>query len=250
MIKIELTKSGDQIISDDQDQIKIEEINDESEDKNGYNIKEAERLFKEEVALDDLKKYQEAIECQDKAISINLKNDNAWFIKGYSFHFIQDSIECYDKAICINLKYDMAWNNKGYALHQLQKYPDAILCYDQALSININLQNYNEKLIKTQIYIQLIHYLNQGRNQKPNSYIWLHWKTDQMTQIIFRNNYQSYEALLYISYNNIKYVILINCPFLYCKDFLIFITYYKLTNQSLQNLLNLFTVQAEKNIFA
>ncbi|CAD8058037.1 unnamed protein product [Paramecium primaurelia] len=50
----------------------------------------------------------------------------------------QEAIECYDKAISINPKYDKAWYNKGYVLHQLQKYNDAISCYDQALSININ----------------------------------------------------------------------------------------------------------------
>ncbi|CAD8214016.1 unnamed protein product [Paramecium pentaurelia] len=52
--------------------------------------------------------------------------------------------------------------------------------------------------------VKLIHYLKQGRNQKQNSFIWLHWKKDQMTKITFRNNYQSYEALLYILDNNIK----------------------------------------------
>ncbi|CAD8174781.1 unnamed protein product [Paramecium pentaurelia] len=153
---IELTKNGDYIINGDQNQINIQQIIVESEDKKQQNIKEAERLLNEGVALNNLNKYQDAIECYDKAISINPKYDKAWSNKGDALNNLnkyQDAIECLDKAISINPKFDSAWNNKGsalnnlnkyqdaiecFALHKLQKYTDAISCYDQALSININ----------------------------------------------------------------------------------------------------------------
>ncbi|CAD8116753.1 unnamed protein product [Paramecium primaurelia] len=138
---IELTKNGDYIINADQNQINIQQIIGESEDKKQQNIKEAERLLKEGVALYNLNKYQDAIECYDKATSINPKYDIAWNNKGDALNNLnkyQDAIECLDKAISINPKFDIAWSNKGYALHNLQKYTDAISCYDQALSININ----------------------------------------------------------------------------------------------------------------
>ncbi|CAD8161821.1 unnamed protein product [Paramecium pentaurelia] len=114
---IELTKNGDFIISGNLDLIKIQEYNYKSEDKNEYNIKEAERLLNQGVASYNLYKYKEAI-------------------------------ECYDKAISINPKYDAAWSQKGYALHQLQKYNDAISCYDQALSIHINTLRLQRKGLK------------------------------------------------------------------------------------------------------
>ncbi|CAD8045608.1 unnamed protein product [Paramecium primaurelia] len=137
---IELRKNSDYNISADQNQIKIEEIIQESEDKKQQNIKQSERLLNEGWALNNLNKYQEAIECYDKAISINPKNDLAWSNKGWALNSLnkyQEAIECYDKAISFNPKYDFAWNNKGYALHKLQKYYDAISCYDQALSFRI-----------------------------------------------------------------------------------------------------------------
>ncbi|CAD8215554.1 unnamed protein product [Paramecium octaurelia] len=49
----------------------------------------------------------------------------------------QEAIECFDKAIAINPNNDNAWNNKGFALHNLQQYNYAILCYDQALYLQI-----------------------------------------------------------------------------------------------------------------
>ncbi|CAD8055916.1 unnamed protein product [Paramecium primaurelia] len=171
---IELTKNGDYI---NQNQIKIQQIIVENEDKKQQNIKEAERLLNEGVALYNLNKYQDAIECYDKAISINPNDDITWTNKGFALNNLnkykdaiesfdkaisinpkdditwtnkglalnnlnkyQDAIECYDEAISINPKYDKAWSNKGFALHKLQKYTDAISCYDQALSININHQ--------------------------------------------------------------------------------------------------------------
>ncbi|CAD8214280.1 unnamed protein product [Paramecium pentaurelia] len=138
---IDLTKSGDYIMSGDQYHNKIEEIVYESEDKKQQKIKEAERLLNEGMALRKLNKYQEAIECYSKAININPNYDKAWYNKGmalYNLNKYQEAIECYDKAITINPIYDTAWSNKGYALHQLQIYTDAISCYDQALSISIN----------------------------------------------------------------------------------------------------------------
>ncbi|CAD8214522.1 unnamed protein product [Paramecium pentaurelia] len=79
---IELAKSSDYIISGDQNLIKIEEINQESEEQKENNIKEAKRLLDQGVTLRKLNKYQEAIECYEKAISINPKYDKAWLNKG------------------------------------------------------------------------------------------------------------------------------------------------------------------------
>ncbi|CAD8214737.1 unnamed protein product [Paramecium octaurelia] len=115
-------------------------VNQQSEDqKNQLNFEDAQRLLNQGVALSNLKKYQEAIECYDKAISINPKQDLAWNNKGNSLNNLnkyEEAIECYDKAISINPKLDLAWNNKGNSLDDLYKYQEAIECYDKAISIN------------------------------------------------------------------------------------------------------------------
>ncbi|CAD8129465.1 unnamed protein product [Paramecium sonneborni] len=72
------------------------------------------------VVDNNLKKYQEAIECYDKALLINPKNDQIWNNKGHALRNLnkyQEAIECYDKALLINPQNDQALNNK--ALHYI-----------------------------------------------------------------------------------------------------------------------------------
>ena len=50
-----------------------------------------------------------------------------------------EAIQCYDKAIEIDANYADAWNNKGNALDNLGKYDEAIQCYDSAIEIDANM---------------------------------------------------------------------------------------------------------------
>jgi tetratricopeptide (TPR) repeat protein/tRNA A-37 threonylcarbamoyl transferase component Bud32 len=91
------------------------------------------------TALDDLGKYQEAIVCYDEALEINPRYAEAWSNKGntlYKLGKFQEAIVCYDEALEINPRYAEAWSNKGVALHGLGKHQEAIACYDKALEIN------------------------------------------------------------------------------------------------------------------
>jgi tetratricopeptide (TPR) repeat protein len=67
-------------------------------------------------------------------ISNNLKalTSFARFIL-YGFGRYTEAIECYDKALAINPKQDNALFNKGNALDRLEKYDEAIECYDKAI---------------------------------------------------------------------------------------------------------------------
>ena len=66
--------------------------------------KSAQEWFKEGNALDNLKRYEEAI-------------------------------AAYDQAIRLNPNYAVAYNNKGLALHNLKRYEEAIAAYDQAIRL-------------------------------------------------------------------------------------------------------------------
>jgi tetratricopeptide (TPR) repeat protein len=93
------------------------------------------------TALANLGKYQQAIECFDKAIEINPNDVNIWNSKGTAFHYLskyQQAIECFDKAIEINPNDADAWNAKGLSLDYLKKYQQAIECFDKAIEINPN----------------------------------------------------------------------------------------------------------------
>lgn len=48
----------------------------------------------------------------------------------------QEAIECYDRALEIHPAFAIAWQAKGVALHNLGRYDEALECYDRALSLD------------------------------------------------------------------------------------------------------------------
>ncbi len=93
------------------------------------------------LALAKLGKYEEAIECFDKAIELNPNFAPAWNNKGVALAKLgkyEEAIKCYDKALEIDPNYYYAWNNKGVALAKLGRYEEAIKCYEKAIQINPN----------------------------------------------------------------------------------------------------------------
>ena len=69
---------------------------------NATNQKE---LYENGILLHNLGKFEEAIECYDKALAIDPQNSNILSNKGLSLHNqgkFEEAIECYDKALAIN----------------------------------------------------------------------------------------------------------------------------------------------------
>ena len=90
------------------------------------------------IVLDDLGRYEEAIECYNKALEIDPDNAYVWNNKGVSLYHLgryEEAIECYNKALEIDPNYGDAWFNKGNALSKLGRYEEAIECFNRALSI-------------------------------------------------------------------------------------------------------------------
>ena len=69
------------------------------------------------------------------------KDAHAWDNEGKAL-FVQkkydEAIQCFNKAIELNPSYELAWNNKGTALYMLKRYKEAIKCFDEVLKINPN----------------------------------------------------------------------------------------------------------------
>ncbi|CAD8148198.1 unnamed protein product [Paramecium pentaurelia] len=159
-------KSEHQFNYDYQNNIKIEEINQEINDNMQQNNQDPQIMIDKGQQLSKLQKYEEAIECFDKAILMDSKLLSPYLNKGQTLKRLkkyQEAIECYDKAIQINPKSSPAWNNKGNwlsiilfnkiqrsiivlrksnwlnkgnSLKRLNKYEDAIECFDKVISIN------------------------------------------------------------------------------------------------------------------
>ncbi len=90
-------------------------------------------------ALHSLQRYEEALACLDQVLEINQNGLTAWYNKGYALDKLQrhdKAIICYDQALKIDPKHVNAWHNKGNSLNELQRHDEAIVCYDQALEID------------------------------------------------------------------------------------------------------------------
>ena len=100
--------------------------------------------LKKGIALEILKKHDEAIKACDKAIEVNPQNSNAWNNKGFALDHLNkpdEAIKAYEKAIEVNPQNSNAWNNKGFALSSLGKYDEAIEAFDKAIEINSQIRS-------------------------------------------------------------------------------------------------------------
>jgi len=101
------------------------------------------------LELSELGRYEEAIDCYNKALEINPEYKEAWVNKGKvlaidtyfeltsgNLEKYEEVIDCYDKAIEIDPGYIEAYENKGNALDILGKYEEAIESYNKILEIN------------------------------------------------------------------------------------------------------------------
>jgi tetratricopeptide (TPR) repeat protein len=62
----------------------------------------------------------------------------------------EDSLECFDKALKLDPNYADAWYNKGFTLFNTGNYQDANECFDKFLEIDPeNVHTYSVILLKT-----------------------------------------------------------------------------------------------------
>ena len=62
-----------------------------------------------------------------------------WGNKGISLHrlgFFDNAIQCYNKALEINMNDNISWNYKGIIMRVLGHFDDALVCFENALKIN------------------------------------------------------------------------------------------------------------------
>ena len=84
-------------------------------------------------------RYNEAIQCYDRALEIDPEKAIAWTSKGLALDDLgryDEAIQCYDHALEIDPKDTGTWNYKGLAIMNLDRYDEAIQCYDRALEID------------------------------------------------------------------------------------------------------------------
>jgi Flp pilus assembly protein TadD len=94
-----------------------------------------EDWFNKGIALEDLGKYDEAIQAFDKALELDPQNAEAWSEKGYALGELgkyDEAIQALDKAIELDPQNAEAWSEKGVVLELLNKTTGADAAYASA----------------------------------------------------------------------------------------------------------------------
>mgnify|MGYP000874986015 CR=1 FL=1 len=84
-------------------------------------------------------KYEQAVDCFNKSISIDPGDAEVYYCKGNALRDLKrydEAIKSYDKALEIAPEFTMALMEKGKILYLQGKYKNAIQCYDKLLSID------------------------------------------------------------------------------------------------------------------
>jgi tetratricopeptide (TPR) repeat protein len=97
--------------------------------------------------LDELKRYEEALQNYDRALSLKTNASIVWHNKGITLSKLkryEQAISAYDKAIKTN-DYDSvslyllttadSWYARGLSLFAMKRYQDAMNSFDKAISL-------------------------------------------------------------------------------------------------------------------
>ena len=122
-----------------------------------------------------MKRYDEAIECFDKAILLNPNHLEARFNKGTTLLHLKrypKAIEAFNEALKLDPDYQQAWTNRGLAFGELGEYENEIKCYDSALDRNpCNIEALNNKglaLANLKQYKEALGYFENVIDINPN----------------------------------------------------------------------------------
>lgn len=88
------------------------------------------------TSLHELGKYEDALECFDKALELNSRISLAWLNKGGSLYRLgrhDEAIECCNRALNVDPELAGAWEGMGASLFELRKCEEALECFDKAI---------------------------------------------------------------------------------------------------------------------
>ncbi|MEG4067212.1 tetratricopeptide repeat protein, partial [Microcoleus sp. Pol11C2] len=97
------------------------------------------------LCLISLERYDEALECLGKAITIDSNYDDArvWHILGdvyYERERYEEALEFYDRALKLDSKDQGAWAMRGYLLNNIKHYQEALISCDMLIGLDANFQ--------------------------------------------------------------------------------------------------------------
>ncbi|MEG4504890.1 tetratricopeptide repeat protein [Microcoleus sp. F6_B4] len=91
--------------------------------------------------LNNLKRYDGALASFDRAIALDDNDRLAWVLRGnvlYDLKRPQEALASLDKAIELGANYQPVWALRGYVLHNLERYEEALASFDKAIELGAN----------------------------------------------------------------------------------------------------------------
>ncbi|MEZ2252014.1 tetratricopeptide repeat protein [Microcoleus sp.] len=91
--------------------------------------------------LDNLKRYDEALASFDRAIELDANDKCAWALRGDVLDNLKrydEALVSYDRAIELDANYQWAWALRGDVLDNLKRYDEALASYDRAIELDAN----------------------------------------------------------------------------------------------------------------
>jgi Flp pilus assembly protein TadD len=95
------------------------------------------------MALGELRRFEEAVLSYDKALGLDPNDAWGWFQRGLALGELErfeEAIVSYDKALELDPEDAAAWYNRGIALDEMGRYEEAVLSYDKALELDPELK--------------------------------------------------------------------------------------------------------------
>ncbi|WP_293147002.1 MULTISPECIES: tetratricopeptide repeat protein [unclassified Microcoleus] len=88
--------------------------------------------------LHNLERYDEALECYDRAIDLNANYHPAWALQGNVLNHLEryeEALVSFDKAIKLGATYHSVWVLRGNVLNHLERYEEALVSFDKAIKL-------------------------------------------------------------------------------------------------------------------
>jgi tetratricopeptide (TPR) repeat protein len=109
------------------------------------------------VALSNLGRKQDALESYEEGLKIKPDSVELWSNKAFTLYqelaHTKEALECAERAISIDKYHPAPWINKGQCLRSVNKVEEALSCYNYALSVSP--YSYDAWANKGQILIEL-----------------------------------------------------------------------------------------------
>lgn len=123
-------------------------------------------------ALSRIGKYEEAIECYEKALDIDPEYKNAWVEKGRTLDILEkaeDAIKCFEKALELDPNDPNVWINKMNALNILENEEKSLECHRRVLEIDDDFyEKYFAQQEKLEDEVQTVEWYNKAFKFEPN----------------------------------------------------------------------------------